>query len=64
MASGDAKEAVGRVGSVWAEVDEEILRGYLHRENNMGSGTRAAVLWVKSGGFGRPKKVLDKGPPW
>ena len=27
----------------------------------MGRGTTAAVLWVKSGSFGRPKKVLDKG---
>ena len=38
-----------------------FLQGYLQRENNMGNGTRAAVLWVKSGGFGQPKKVLDKG---
>ena len=35
--------------------------GISRGESSMGSGTRAAVLWVKSGGFDRPKKVLDKG---
>ena len=60
-APGDAEEAVGRVRPVWAKVDERVLRGYLQRKNSMGSSTRAAVLWVKSGDFGRPKKVLDKG---
>lgn len=60
-ASGDTKEAAGRVGPVWAEIGTGVLRGYLQRENSMGSGTAAAVLWVKSGGFGQPKKVLDKG---
>ena len=34
---------------------------YLQRKHDMGSGTVVAVLWVKSGGFGQPKKVLDKG---
>ena len=38
-----------------------FLQGYLQRGNSMGSGTAAAVLWVKSGSFGQPKKVLDKG---
>ena len=58
---GDAEEAVGRVGPVWAEVDEGVLRGYLQRKNSLGSGTRAAGFGGKSGDFGRPKKVLDKG---
>ena len=63
-ALGNAKEAAGRVRPVWAEVDKVVLRGYLQRENSLGSGTAAEVLRGKSGGFGRPKKVLDKGPPW
>ena len=63
-ASGDIEEVTGLVRPVWAEVGEDVLRGYLQRENSMGRGTTAAVLWVKSGGFGQPKKVLDKGPPW
>ena len=61
VASGGLWNAAGRVRPVWAKVDEGVLRGYLQRENSLGSGTRAAVLWVKSGGFGRPKKVQDKG---
>lgn len=64
VASGGAEEAAGCVGPVWAEVDEEVFGGYLQRENSMGRGTRAAVLRGKSGSFGQPKKVLDKGPPW
>ena len=31
-ASGDTKEAVGRVRPVWATVSEVVLRGYLQRE--------------------------------
>lgn len=55
-ASGDVEEVVGYVRPVWAEVDEGVLRGYLQRENSLGCGTAAAVLWVKSGGFGQSKK--------
>ena len=54
-------DTAGRVRPVWTKVDEGVLRGYLQRENSMGSGTAAAVLWVKSGSFGQPKKVQDKG---
>ena len=60
-ASGDVEEAAGHVQPVWAEVGENVWRGYLQRKNSVGSGTRAAVLWVKSDDFGQPKKVLDKG---
>ena len=60
-ASGDAGETAGRVRPVWAEAGEVVLRGYPQRKNSMGNGTAAAVLWVKSGSFGRPKKVQDKG---
>ena len=63
-ASRDAGETAGRVRPVWTEVGENVLQGYLQRKKRMGGGTAAAVLWVKSGDFGRPKKVLDKGPPW
>ena len=63
-ASGDARETAGRVRPVWTEVSEDVLRGYLQRENSLGSGTRAAGFGGKSGDFGLPKKVLDKGPPW
>lgn len=62
-ASGDVEEVVGYVRPVWAEAGKVILRGYLQRKNSLGSGTRAAVLKGKSGDFGLPKKVLDKGPP-
>ena len=61
VASADAKETAGRVRPVWAEVGEDVLQGYLQRENSMGSGTTAAVLRGKTGNFGQPKKVLDKG---
>ena len=64
MASGNTEEAANRVGPVWAEVGENVLQGYLQRENSLGSGTTASVLWVKYGILGQPKKVLDKGPPW
>ena len=64
MTSWDAEEAAGRVGPVWEEADEEVLGGFLQRENNTGSGTAAEVLRGQSGDFGRSKKVLDKGPPW
>ena len=60
-ASGDAGETAGRVWPVWAEAGEVVLRGYLQRKNSTGNGTSTTVLWVKSGDFGRPKKVLDKG---
>ena len=60
----DTEEAAGFAQPVWAEVGENVLRGYLQRENSMGSGTTAAVFGGKSGDFGLPKKVLDKGPPW
>ena len=60
-ASGDAGEVAGHVGPVWAEVGENVLRGYLQRENSMGSGTTAAGFGGKSDDFGLPKKVLDKG---
>ena len=43
-ASGDVEEAASRVRPVWAEVGEDVLRGYLQRENSMGSGTTVAVL--------------------
>ena len=59
-ASGDVEEAAGHVQPVWAEVGENVWRGYLQRKNSVGSGTRAAVLWVKSDDFGQPKKVQDK----
>ena len=36
---GDAEEAVGRVGPVWAEIDEGVLQGYLQSENSMKRGT-------------------------
>ena len=58
---GDAEAVAGRVRPVWAEVGKGGLRGYLQRKKRMGGGTAAAVLWVKSGSFGRPKKVQDKG---
>lgn len=29
---GDAEEAAGRAGPVWAEVSEDVLRGYLQKE--------------------------------
>ena len=61
VASADAKDTSGHVRPVGAEVGEDVLRGYLQRENSMGSGTTAAVLRGKTGGFGQPKKVLDKG---
>ena len=61
VASAGLLDAAGRVRPVWAKVGERVFQGYLQRENSMGSGTAAAVLWVKSGGFGQPKKVLDKG---
>ena len=64
VASADAKDTSGHVRPVGAEVGEDVLRGYLQRENSMGSGTTAAVLRGKTGGFFQPKKVLDKGPPW
>ena len=64
VASADAKDTSGHVRPVGAEVGENVWRGYLQRKNSVGSGTRAAVLWVKSDDFGQPKKVLDKGPPW
>ena len=46
---------------VWAEVNEKIFQGYLQRKNSTGSGTVAAVLRNRSGNFGQPKKVQDKG---
>ena len=49
------------VYSLCAEVDEVVLQVYLQRKNSIGSGTRAAGFGGKSGDFGRPKKVLDKG---
>lgn len=52
------------VYSLCAEVDEVVLQVYLQRKNSIGSGTRAAGFGGKSGDFGRPKKVLDKRPPW
>ena len=61
MASAGLLDAAGRVRPVWAKVGERVFQGYLQRENSMGSGTRAAVLWVKSDSFGQPKKVQDKG---
>ena len=63
-ASGDAGETAGRVRPVWPEVSKDVLREYLQRKNSLGSGTAAEVLGGKSGDFGQPKKVLDKGPPW
>ena len=63
-ASGDVEEAASRVRPVWAEVGEDVLRGYLQWENSMGSDTTAAGFRGKSGNLGLPKKVLDKGPPW
>ena len=60
-ASGDAGETAGRVRPVWPEVSEDVLREYLQRKNSLGSGTAAEVLGGKSGDFGQPKKVLDKG---
>ena len=55
-----------RLWAVWGLCGRRLTRrlflgGISRGENNMGSGTRAAVLWVKSGSFGQPKKVLDKG---
>ena len=44
VASEDVREITGRVRPVWAEVGKDVLRGYLQRENSMGSGTTAAVL--------------------
>ncbi len=64
VTSGDAGETAGRVRPVWAEVDKDISWEYLQKKNSMRSGTTAAVFGGKSGDFGRPKKVLDKGPPW
>ena len=60
----DVEEAASRVRPVWAEVGEDVLRGYLQRENSMGSDTTAAGFRGKSGNLGLPKKALDKGPPW
>ena len=60
-ASGDIEEAAAMCKPVWAEVGENVLQGYLQRENSLGSGTTASVLWVKYGIWGQPKKVLDKG---
>ena len=64
VALGDAKKLRAVCGLCGRRLARRFLQGYLQRENSMGSGTRAAVLWVKSNDFGRPKKVLDKGPPW
>ena len=54
-----------KLWAVWGlcgrRLARRFLQGYLQRENRKGSGTAAEVLWVKSGGFGQPKKVLDKG---
>lgn len=61
VASEDVREITGRVRPVWTEVGENVLRGYLQRENSMGSGTTAAGFGGKSDDFGLPKKVLDKG---
>ena len=63
-ASVDIEEVTGLVRPVWAEVGEDVLRGYLQRENSMGSDTTAAGFRGKSGNLGLPKKALDKGPPW
>ena len=64
VASADAKDTSGHVRPVGAEVGEDVLRGYLQRENSMGSDTTAAGFRGKSGNLGLPKKALDKGPPW
>ena len=60
VASADAKETAGRVRPVWAEVGEDVLRGYLQKENRLGDRIRGGFEG-KSGDFGLPKKVLDKG---
>ena len=57
----DSENVAGRVGPVWAEVGEDVLRGYLQRGNSMGSSTAAAVFGDKSGSFGLPKKAMKGG---
>ena len=42
--TGDAEETAGRVGPVWAKVDENVLRGYVQRENSTGGGTAAEAF--------------------
>ena len=44
VASVDVRETASRVRPVWPEVGEDVLRGYLQRDNSMGSGTTVAVL--------------------
>ena len=44
VASESARETTGRVWPVWAEVDKDVLRGYLQRKNSLGSGTTATVF--------------------
>ena len=65
LAEGVHLRAFGTLRAVWGlrgrRLTREFCEGISRGESSMGSGTRAAVLWVKSGSFGQPKKVQDKG---
>lgn len=61
VASADAKDTSGHVRPVGAEVGEDVLRGYLQRENSMGSGTTAAVLGANPAVLASRKKYKIKG---
>lgn len=58
---GGTGEAESRVWPVWAEVAKDVLRGYLQRENSMGSDTTAAVLGANPTILACRKKYKIKG---
>ena len=63
-ASGDVAEAAGHVRPVWAETDGDVSRWESPEGKVHGKRYRSSGFGGKSGDFGLPKKVLDKGPPW
>lgn len=53
LPGGDAEEAAGRAGPVWAEVGEDVLRGYSRRKKvcrgSMGGRLRGKSEWRRCG---------------
>ena len=64
VASEDAGETTGSVSPVWAEIWGGSIMGSISRGKTVRWVDLAAAFGGKSGDFGQPKKVLDKGPPW
>ena len=59
--AGTLRKLQAMCGLCGRRLTETFRGGNLQREKYMGSGTAAAVFGGKSGDFGLPKKVLDKG---